>query len=113
MLIEKIKKIECGKNGMYYNETTYPDSLEFLADIPENAVVDCIKVNGKSLEAHAEKATVFYPRDVKFDGLRIVGVYRISAIDRMNDTLWRETVGFSNVNEFEVAYHEVATVREN
>lgn len=53
------------------------NTVAFLADIPKNALVTSVLVNGKHLKTAknpAEKVTVEYPRDEYYEGKRVAAV---------------------------------------
>lgn len=72
---EVVCNIFTGMNGV--------GSVTFLADIPKNAIVVDVLVNGKSIESYrlaeyrnnGNKDTVIYPTNEMFEGQRVVAVY--------------------------------------
>ncbi len=53
------------------------NTVAFLADIPKNALVTSVLVNGKHLKTSmnpANEVTVEYPRDDYYEGKRVVAV---------------------------------------
>lgn len=112
--IEKSLKIKVGENGIVYTDCVSQNSVEFMADIPENAVVDYIEVvgedlgeiNGKSLDEIGINADVKYPRGFKFDGQTVAAVVRFPK-GPSNEKLYQHASVY-NITSFVVHYHEVA-----
>lgn len=112
--IEKTKKIENGVNGMIYTDTITNNSVEFTADLPENAVVDYIEVfgedlkdfNGKSIDEICIDADVKYPRGFKFDGQAVAAVVRFP--EGTSNEKFYQYAAIHNIASFVVHYHEVA-----
>lgn len=53
------------------------NTVVFLADLPKNALITSVLVNGKHLKTAknpAEKVTVEYPRDEYYEGKRVAAV---------------------------------------
>ena len=71
-IIVNEEKINIVTNDHYgYN------TVAFLADVPKNALVTSVLVDGKHLKTAknpAEKVTVEYPRDEYYEGKRVVAV---------------------------------------
>lgn len=79
-------------------------SVVFIADIPENAVVDAVKVNGKFLD-DLISSDVKYPRTLKDGHYRVVAVVN----NCIGYDLYSEAES-SGIESFEVYYHEEAVV---
>lgn len=62
-------------NGCVLADTHSNLSVSFFADIPEDAVVKSVIVDGKHLEDYVEASAV-YPRTIKDNGWRVVAVLR-------------------------------------
>lgn len=83
------------------------DTVAFLADLPTNAVVDGVKVNGVWLDdmiTDPIPMIVTYPRTVVEDGKRIAAFIRYMY---NGGALYNEAVAYM-IEEFEVYYHEEA-----
>lgn len=105
-VIEEPKKIENGVNGMVYVDCIANNSVEFMADLPENAVVDYVEVDGKSLDEIGINADVKYPRGFKFDGQTVVAVVRFPE-GASNEKLYQHA-SVHSIKDFVVHYHRVA-----
>ena len=115
--IEKTKRIDNdGVNGLVYTDCVSQNSVEFMADLPENAVVDYVEVSGadlkeldgKSLDEICIDADVKYPRGFKFDGMTVAAVVRFPK-GPSNEKLYQHA-SIHNITSFVVHYHEVAFV---
>lgn len=83
------------------------NTVAFLADIPKNAVVTSVLVNGKHLKNaknHADAVTVDYVRDEYYDGKRIVAV--LHSVYDGNEIV--DAARNFAINEFEVEYATIA-----
>ena len=105
-VIEEPKKIENGVNGMVYVDCIANNSVEFMADLPENAVVDYVEVDGKSLDEIGINADVKYPRGFKLDGQTVAAVVRYPE-GASNEKLYQHA-SVHNIKDFVVHYHRVA-----
>lgn len=105
-VIEEPKKIENGVNGMVYVDCIANNSVEFMADLPENAVVDYVEVDGKSLDEIGINADVKYPRGFKLDGQTVAAVVRFPE-GASNEKLYQHA-SVHNIKDFVVHYHRVA-----
>lgn len=108
--IEKTKKIESGVNGNVYTDCIANNSVEFMAELPANAVVDYVEVEGKSIDEIGINADVKYPRGFKFDGQTVAAVVRYPE-GASNEKLYQHA-SVHNIKDFVVHYHEVAVVPE-
>ena len=104
--IEKALKVKVGENGIVYTDCVSQNSVEFMADLPENAVVDYIEVNGKSLDEISINADVKYPRGFKLDGQTVAAVVRFPE-GASNEKLYQHA-SVHNIKDFVVHYHRVA-----
>ncbi len=114
--VETIKKITA-QNGHTMTDVIGNRSVTFLAkDIPENAVIDSVSVNGKHLkdmfdiEKGESIPDVEYPRFKMHGGYRVAAVLTIAEGKGGTDIYKLASVG--SVNEFSVHYHELAFVPE-
>lgn len=114
--IEKIKKITSA-NGCTTVDVIGNQSVAFLAkDIPENAVIDSVSVNGKHLRDMFDISKgegipdVEYPRFKIHDGYRVVAVLNLAEGKGGRDLHKLASIG--SVNEFCVHYHELAFLPE-
>ena len=87
------------------------NSIAFVADLPRDAVVDDVIVNGKrladlELTEIEREVRVFFPRDLYFEGQRVVAVFTSSG----GCELWFELRADPTVS-FDVEYHEIAVTR--
>lgn len=112
-----IKRKEIKSNEELYNiipEVLGVGTVTFLADIPKNAIVTGVFVNGKSIEDYcfAEyrnngyKEISLYPRNEMFEGHPIVAVY-------IDETCSGELYGLAtsgSIESFVVEYIDVAIV---
>lgn len=105
MLIERKMKVT-NDNGYVYANCLCNNSVEFAAEIPANAVVDTVKINGETLDSLAINAVVSYPRGVIFEGQPVVAIVRFLD-EASNEKLYTEA-SMGNLTDFEVLYHEVA-----
>lgn len=112
--IEKIKKITA-KNGHTMTDVIGNRSVAFLVkDIPENAVIDSVSVNGKHLrdmfdiEKGEGVPEVEYPRFKMHEGYRVAAVLTLAEGKGGNDLYKLASIG--SVNEFCVHYHELAFI---
>ena len=83
------------------------NTVAFLADIPKNAVVTSVLVNGKHLKNannHANEVNVDYVRDEYYDGKRIVAV--LHSVYDGNEIV--DAAKAFAIKEFEVEYVNVA-----
>ena len=86
-------------------------NIVFLAKgIPENAVVDCVMVNGEHLcdmfdiAVDTKTPKVFYPCNKMFDDHRVVAVMFVKDGTVETDLLQLASIG--EISEFDVIYHE-------
>lgn len=105
MLIERKLKVT-NDNGYVYTNCLCNNSVEFAAEIPANAVVDAVKINGETLDSLAINAIVSYPRGVVFEGQPVVAIVRFLD-EASNEKLYTEA-SMGNLTDFDVFYHEVA-----
>ena len=105
MLIERKLKVT-NDNGYVYTNCLCNNSVEFTTEIPANAVVDAVKINGETLDSLAINAVVSYPRGVIFEGQPVVAIVRFLD-EASNEKLYTEA-SIGNLTDFEVIYHEVA-----
>ena len=105
MLIERKMKVT-NDNGYVYTNCLCNNSVEFAAEIPANAVVDTVKINGETLDSLAINAVVSYPRGVVFEGQPIVAIVRY--LDEASSEKLYSAAMMGNLTDFEVIYHEVA-----
>lgn len=105
MLIERKLKVT-NDNGYVYTNCLCNNSVEFAAEIPANAVVDTVKINGETLDSLAINAVVSYPRGVIFEGQPIVAIVRY--LDEASSEKLYSAAMMGELTDFEVIYHEVA-----
>lgn len=105
MLIEKKLKVT-NDNGYVYTNCLCNNSVEFAAEIPANAVVDAVKINGETLDSLAINAVVKYPRGVVFEGQTIVAI--VQYLDEASSEKLYSAAVMGELTDFEVLYHEVA-----
>ena len=105
MLIERPLKVT-NDNGYVYTNCLCNNSVEFTAEIPANAVVDVVKINGETLDSLAINAVVSYPRGVVFEGQPVVAIVRY--LDEASSEKLYSAAMMGNLTDFEVIYHEVA-----
>lgn len=105
MLIERPLKVT-NDNGYVYTNCLCNNSVEFAAEIPANAVVDAVKINGETLDSLAINAIVSYPRGVVFEGQTIVAIVRF--LDEASSEKLYAAAMMGELTDFEVIYHEVA-----
>ena len=105
MLIERKMKVT-NDNGYVYTNCLCNNSVEFAAEIPANAVVDAVKINGETLDSLAINAVVSYPRGVIFEGQSVVAIVRY--LDEASNEKLYSAAMMGNLTDFEVIYHEVA-----
>lgn len=105
MLIERKMKVT-NDNGYVYTNCICNNSVEFTAEIPANAVVDAVKINGETLDSLAINAVVSYPRGVIFEGQSVVAIVRF--LDEASNEKLYSAAMMGNLTDFEVLYHEVA-----
>jgi hypothetical protein len=85
------------------------NTVAFLADLPVNAIVDGIKVNGvwvSDMILDPNPMLVTYPRTAAEDGKRIAAFIRYFYD---GGALYNEAMAYM-IEEFEVYYHEEAVV---
>lgn len=71
-------KIKINKNNGYaITEFLATNSITFIGDIPDDAVVKSVSVNGKHLEDYIE-CDVVYPRTLKDGNWRVIAVMKNS-----------------------------------
>ena len=105
MLIERKLKVT-NDNGYVYTNCLCNNSVEFAAEIPANAVVDAVKINGETLDSLAINAIVSYPRGVIFEGQPVVAIVRF--LDEASNEKLYSAAMMGELTDFEVIYHEVA-----
>ena len=105
MLIERKMKVT-NDNGYIYTNCLCNNSVEFAAEIPANAVVDAVKINGETLDSLAINAIVSYPRGIVFEGQPIVAIVRY--LDEASNEKLYSAAMMGELTDFEVIYHEVA-----
>ena len=105
MLIERKMKVT-NDNGYVYTNCLCNNSVEFAAEIPANAVVDVVKINGETLDSLAINAVVSYPRGVVFEGQSVVAIIRY--LDEASSEKLYSAAMMGELTDFEVIYHEVA-----
>lgn len=105
MLIERKLKVT-NDNGYIYTNCLCNNSVEFAAEIPANAVVDTVKINGETLDSLAINAVVSYPRGVIFEGQPVVAIVRY--LDEASSEKLYSAAMMGELTDFEVIYHEVA-----
>ena len=105
MLIERKMKVT-NDNGYVYANCLCNNSVEFAAEIPANAIVDTVKINGETLDSLAINAIVRYPRGVVFEGQPIVAIVRY--LDEASSEKLYSAAMMGELTDFEVLYHEVA-----
>lgn len=108
-----IKRKEIRANSEYMNvivDQHANGSVAFLADLPKNAIVTGVYVNGKSLEDYrldAEYGRIMrtiYPRTESFDGHRVVGII---ICDNCGGEVYMSAQSFG-IENFVVEYIETA-----
>lgn len=107
-LVKRISAEAC--TGCVLCDYDGPNSLGFLADLPENAIVDRIKVEGVYLDNLNGPTIIKYPIDC------MDGDHRVAAIVHLPEGTNVELVEKVNnflVTEFDVYYHVEATVEVN
>ena len=105
MLIERKTKVT-NENGYVYTNCLCNNSVEFTAEIPANAVVDAVKINGETLDSLAINAVVSYPRGVVFEGQSVVAIVRF--LDEASSEKLYAAAMMGELTDFEVIYHEAA-----
>ena len=105
MLIERKLKVT-SDNGYVYTNCLCNNSVEFAAEIPANAVVDAVKINGETLDSLAINAVVSYPRGVIFEGQPVVAIVRF--LDEASNEKLYSAAMMGELTDFEIIYHEVA-----
>ena len=105
MLIERKLNVT-SDNGYVYTNCLCNNSVEFAAEIPANAVVDVVKINGETLDSLAINAVVRYPRGVVFEGQTIVAI--VQYLDEASSEKLYSAAMMGELTDFEVIYHEVA-----
>lgn len=105
LTIERPLKVT-NDNGYVYTNCLCNNSVEFAAEIPANAVVDAVKINGETLDSLAINAIVSYPRGVIFEGQPIVAIVRY--LDEASNEKLYSAAMMGELTDFEVLYHEVA-----
>ena len=105
MLIERKLNVT-SDNGYVYTNCLCNNSVEFAAEIPANAVVDAVKINGETLDSLAINAVVSYPRGVVFEGQTVVAIVRY--LDEASSEKLYSAAMMGELTDFEVLYHEVA-----
>lgn len=105
MLIERKLKVT-NDNGYVYTNCLCNNSVEFAAEIPANAVVDAVKINGETLDSLAINAVVSYPRGVVFEGQTVVAIVRY--LDEASNEKLYSAAMMGELTDFDVIYHEVA-----
>lgn len=105
MLIERKLKVT-NDNGYVYTNCLCNNSVEFAAEIPANAVVDAVKINGETLDSLAINAIVKYPRGAIFEGQTIVAI--VQYIDEASNEKLYAAAMMGELTDFEIIYHEVA-----
>ena len=106
--IARIREITTD-NG--YIVTNYADdnSITFFADIPRNAVVDTIKVDGAFIDDIGRNKTIERPRQLTDGSKReVLTVYYNKRIPK---ELF-DKINSYQIQGFEVYYHEEAVVKE-
>jgi hypothetical protein len=108
MNVTRVKEITTD-NG--YISANYPEtnSITFFADIPKNAVVDTVKVDGAFIEDIGRNKTVEIYRQLTSGTKReIATVYYNGKIPQ---ELF-DKINSYQVQNFEVYYHEEAVIKE-
>ena len=105
MLIERPLKVT-NDNGYVYTNCLCNNSVEFTAEIPANAVVDVVKINGETLDSLAINAVVSYPRGVVFEGQPVVAI--VQYLDEASSEKLYSAAMMGELTDFDVFYHEVA-----
>ena len=105
MLIQRKMKVT-NDNGYVYTNCLCNNSVEFAAEIPANAVVDAVKINGETLNSLAINAIVSYPPGVVLEGQPIVAIVRY--LDEASSEKLYSAAMMGELTDFEVLYHEVA-----
>lgn len=90
-------------NGIVFTDCLCQNSVEFTADIPRNAIVHCVRVNGKTLDNYAFNGFLTYPKDVYFEGKAVVAIVRFP--EGTNEELY-QLAQAAELNDFEVEYLE-------
>ena len=91
-------------NGIVFTDCLCQNSVEFTADIPKNAVVLCVRVNGKTLDNYALNGILTYPKGVYFEGKTVVAIVRFPE-GASNEELY-QLAQAAELNDFEVEYLE-------
>lgn len=105
LIIERPLKVT-NDNGYVYTNCPCNNSVVFTAEIPANAVVDTVKINGETLDSLAINAIVKYPRGVVFEGQTVVAIVRY--LDEASNEKLYSAAMMGELTDFEVLYHEVA-----
>jgi hypothetical protein len=105
MFNEKIKNVTID-NGIVYTDCICQNSVEFTTDMPKNAVVDYVKVNGKTLDNYALNGCLKYPVGVEFEGKADLAIGKFPE-GAVNEEIYK-LAQVGEVNDFDVYYHEVA-----
>lgn len=105
MLIERKLNVT-SDNGYVYTNCLCNNSVEFAAEIPANAVVDAVKINGETLDSLAINAIVSYPRGIVFEGQTVVAIVRF--LDEASNEKLYSAAMMGELTDFEIIYHEVA-----
>lgn len=91
-------------NGIVFTDCLCQNSVEFTADIPRNAVVHCVRVNGKTLDNYALNGVLTYPKEVYFESKAVVAIVRFPE-GASNEELY-QLAQAAELNDFEVEYLE-------
>lgn len=105
LIIERPLKVT-NDNGYVYTNCPCNNSVVFTAEIPANAVVDVVKINGETLDSLAINAIVKYPRGAIFEGQTIVAI--VQYIDEASNEKLYAAAMMGELTDFEIIYHEVA-----
>ncbi len=96
-------------NGYVVTDYAGNNSISFFADIPRNAVVDAIKVDGAFLEDIGRKKIIEYPRQLT-DGI----MREVATVHYENDVPQEliDNINSYRIKAFEVYYHEEVVIKE-
>lgn len=102
-----LKKNINNDNGYVLADYYSACSVAFFANIPDNAVVDTVKVGDRYLEDIVLSGAPIYPRTLKDGEMRIIAV--MNGIER--DKIYNEVIA-GNIEQFEVFYHKESISEE-
>lgn len=96
-------------NGYVVTDYAGSNSISFFADIPKNAVVDTIKIDGAFIDDIGRKKLYDYPRHLTDGSMR--EVLTVHYTDEIPHELFNKINNYQ-VQSFEVYYHEEVVIKE-